>query len=282
MKQIVIFLLGFTLIAPVAKAVVTLPVVEDTYIQANNAGPNGSSATLLTKDGSGSYLRNALLKFSLVGTSSLPVERAYIEIFITDIQSNTTTRKIDAHIIDSTWDEATVKWNDAPAKGDLVGSLTVAPPVAGKWVQLDMTDYFKDNWNSLRLSPEISFSVFQNNGGLAKNYIIASKEYEDLGADPVVNAGDKAAKLTIAFSNPSSLTFDGVDDYVDAVVNVSGNGLDSAFTLEASIYAPSGANNTSTSKGRHGIFGTDYTDAWASPYLGVSDEDEIHYGFRKR
>ncbi len=287
MKRIVYYLLLASLLSSNTFAeIVNLTVSEDTYIQRDNTGPYGTNEALRTKDspGNAAYDRKTLVKYDLSTVTLDTFDRSYIAFYVIDVGTKSSIQRLDVYALTSSWSETTVKWNDlvpaeVPAKpsdagGTLITSIQNANlPDKNNWIRIDVTDYLGANWETLKSEGAVSFCLMQESNDSRQSYDFASKE----------NTGGNTPYLSLASFNDSksSLILDGVDDHFGAGISVSAYNLNSAFTLEAWVYAPSGANTGDPGRGGFGIFGGQGTlaESWSGPYLGIVNSSFLEYGF---
>ncbi|HEY9152202.1 MAG TPA: DNRLRE domain-containing protein [Anaerolineales bacterium] len=108
--------------------------VADAYVNADNPNSNYGQSRSLRVDSS--PVVNSYLRFNVQGLSGKPILRARLLIYA----NSAATRGITVQsVVDNTWVESTINYNNAPAmRNILVNSGYVA---AGSWVTLDVTPY---------------------------------------------------------------------------------------------------------------------------------------------
>ncbi|OLB75036.1 MAG: hypothetical protein AUI14_22180 [Actinobacteria bacterium 13_2_20CM_2_71_6] len=167
---------------------VTVPVGEDSYVQADLATTNFGTATVLktvTSPDSRAYL-----KFSVAGLGGT-VTKATFRVF-TQTSSGT---GYELHAVaDNSWTEAGLIYNNRPAVGGTIGTATNFS--ANTWTSVDVTNYVTGNGT-------FSFEMNATSTSL-KQY--SSKE----GANPaqlvidVAGPANPATKLTVSAGNNQS------------------------------------------------------------------------------
>ena len=127
-----------TLSAPVSQAAtIALTPVADSYVQADQPSVNFGTATTLRVDGS--PVTVAYLKFDVQGLATAPI-KATLKV-VSPISSTT---PINAKsVADTTWTETGVTYNNAPAVGAAVASVT--PSSTNSVMSFDVTSLVKGN-----------------------------------------------------------------------------------------------------------------------------------------
>ncbi|MCD8048290.1 MAG: DNRLRE domain-containing protein [Clostridia bacterium] len=147
---------------------ITLKVEDDTFI--NESDPDtvqSHTSYLLSTSLSGSdpalATRDTLLKFNLADINFSEIKSATLRMYVTQA-TNSSSRTMTAYEIDSSWSGTTATWNNAPAKGEELGSVTFSAGSTG-WKEIDITDYM----NTLDSSTvDLSFRIASST---AANYI---------------------------------------------------------------------------------------------------------------
>jgi len=115
----------------VDEGTLSLPAVEDSYCRGGTYADDnyGHSSTLVVKFVADvSYVRESYVKFDL--SSMLPADGEVMLQF----HHNQTPSPIVLHTVpDDSWDEDTLTWNNAPAKGDSLGTQTDASAAFPQW-----------------------------------------------------------------------------------------------------------------------------------------------------
>jgi len=120
--------------------------VADAYIYQSNPGTNYGSATTLQTDNF--PVEHFLLKFNVSGMSGKTITRARLRLYAVD-SSGIGGKFYRAS--NSTWQEGTVTWNNAPAADTLLASLGSVR--ANNWYEVDVTSLITgDGTYSLRVT----------------------------------------------------------------------------------------------------------------------------------
>lgn len=151
---------GLTVLAqelsPLAAGTWTQRVVasQDTYIQADNAGPFGGNATFTVKGltTSATYNRRALVQFDLSKEAVEAASSIMLNLYVTGQDtSGSASRGLRIYDVGTGWDEAKVKWNDitqSDASLPIVideKTFTAAEVAEGKTASFDVTSYIKNS-----------------------------------------------------------------------------------------------------------------------------------------
>lgn len=126
---------------------------QDTYIQADNAGPFGGNATFTVKGltTSAAYNRRALVRFDLSEEVIEAAGSIVLNLYVTGQDtSGSADRGLRIYDVGTDWDETTVKWNDitqSDASLPIVineKTFTAAEVAEGKTATFDVTSYIKN------------------------------------------------------------------------------------------------------------------------------------------
>jgi hypothetical protein len=128
-------------------AVLTFTPAADTYVQSDlPVSTFGSSVEFVVDD---SPVRDTLLKFNVTGIGTRNVVSAKLRIYCLNPSPFGGTFY---RVSNSTWSEATVNWNNAPA-ADATSLATLGAVAAGSWYEVDVTSLVSgDGTFSLKLS----------------------------------------------------------------------------------------------------------------------------------
>ena len=122
--------------ATVVGSSVTFNPVADNYVDAANTTTNHGTATTLRMDGSPDV--HAYLRFTISGVSG-----TITQVRLLLLANNSDSSGIRAWAVaDSTWNELTQNYTNAPALGSQVASLG---SFAAGWITLDLTSYITGN-----------------------------------------------------------------------------------------------------------------------------------------
>jgi tartrate-resistant acid phosphatase type 5 len=136
---------------PLPNSIYTFDPIADATIRQDLPNSNYGSATTLQTDNS--PVKNFLLKFSVTGVSNRQIVKATLRLYDIDPSS----KGGDFHAMtDTTWNEGTVNWNNAPAADPAIiaslGAVTV-----NNWYEVDVTALIQaDGLHSLRITSTAS------------------------------------------------------------------------------------------------------------------------------
>lgn len=162
-----------------------IPTNADAYVygKSNSVGSNfGTDTTLKVKEDTGTGAdRRAFLKFSLASLASNPTS-ATLE-FLTTSASQAMNYAI-YEVTNDTWSETGITWNNQPALGNLIATVTV--PSGQQTVQVNVTNYIV----AQRSDGVASFAIVgaSNSGSLGD---IFSRESSPINAAELVFIGGR-------------------------------------------------------------------------------------------
>src|SRR5436190_2425503 len=114
-----------------ASEIRTVTPVADSYVSSSSPASNYGSATALRIDGS--PVMRSYLRFNVPALSA-PVNRATLKVYVNRrVSAGITVRSV----ADTSWDERSIKWSNAPAFGGAVGSS--GSSLSAGWVSIDVT-----------------------------------------------------------------------------------------------------------------------------------------------
>jgi len=118
---------------PISGNTFTFTPLDDATISDTNPTTNYGSDVQLSVDNS--PVENFLIKFQVTGLSGLDISKATVKLY----NNNASTKGGDFHpVLDNSWREETVNWNNAPAaETTLIKSL--GSVVVDTWISLDVT-----------------------------------------------------------------------------------------------------------------------------------------------
>ena len=145
--------------------------------------------------------------WTLLKADGSPMRRAYLRFSVTDLAGDVTKATLRLHarrdtplgvdarrVLDNSWDESTITFDNAPAPSGVVESSS-GPVLAGTWIELDVSDFVRE---------EGVYSVAVTGNGSVESYF-ASKEagsevapqlvVETREPDPVSCAGYREARV---------------------------------------------------------------------------------------
>ena len=112
---------------------VTLNPVDDAYVAGELPDDNFGSDVLLDADAS--PVRESYLKFDLRALAPQGVSQARLRMFVTNGSGGSFELR---DVSDSTWTEASITFNNKPAKGNLLAGFTPGT-ATGRWLEVDLT-----------------------------------------------------------------------------------------------------------------------------------------------
>lgn len=224
----------------------TFAPAADAYIYQSNPGTNYGSATTLQVDNS--PIENFLLKFNVSGMTGRTITRARLRLYAVNASAiggrfyRTTN---------TTWQEGTVTWNNAPAASTtLLASLGSVS--AGGWYEVDVTSMITgDGTYSLRVNSTSSDGADYSSreGANPPQLIIETQGLALLAASPTATATSEllatptntetptALDASTATPTPTSTTFSYMplaDSYVNAGSPASNYGAFTALRADGS------------------------------------------------
>jgi hypothetical protein len=109
---------------------------DDSYSRQDHAAKiKGAQTSLSVRGGATSKEKNVYLKFDVSGVTG-PVQSAKLKLYVDDKAPSDAT----AHsVADTTWNEATMTWNNAPAIGASLETITSITPL--NWTEWDVTSH---------------------------------------------------------------------------------------------------------------------------------------------
>lgn len=139
----VVSIVVLTPVDPVATPVISQAFnpTEDAYVQGNGTSDGTGTTFAVKKSSAVSYDRKAYIKFDLGSKfySSTDIKSATLKVYVNSVNG---LYGITAYeVLDDSWNEGGITWNNAPVMGNIIGSMGV--PEAGKYYKLDVTDYVK-------------------------------------------------------------------------------------------------------------------------------------------
>lgn len=157
-------------------------VSEDAFVQ-EGADVNtnfGTRSYMDIKNGTGSYLRKAFLKFDMSGIpADREIESAQLFIYGGVNDSRTQNAGVSVHAVESNnWSETALTWNNMPAIGALLEKISADKEY--QWRQFDVTSFAQsrlklDGQMSLALQGDsdltVTFKSKEGDGGIYKSYL---------------------------------------------------------------------------------------------------------------
>lgn len=245
----ILLLLSFD---PAWAASSTLIPTADAYVQAGNknATKNFGTATSLNVGTSGALAKNydSYLKFDT--TSAPDITTAKLRLYAALSKSGSSIASTAYSVADTAWSETALTWNNKPALGTALGTITVASTTYG-WYEVDVTAYVQSEFAAGR--KVVSFAY--HNSANSTPYITAhSKE------------GVKKPQLIIAYN-------------VAPTVSLTAPAANSTFNAPANITLSANASdsdgNVSTVEFYDGLTllatltAAPYETVWSSAPLGT-------------
>jgi hypothetical protein len=222
---VAMLLIAFLMFSPL----VTLPVwssytsklypTQDSWVEAEYPNDNhGYDTSLRVK--SDSRTRRSYLKFDL---SSVPngktITSVKLYLYCTYADSNPSIQ-VYAHETDDSWDETSITWNNAPAVGSLITSISIGG--TGQYYCWDITPYGQTQYSGDKILSVVVKLLLddptQNNPNLARYF--ASKENTGTSQDPYLEVIYENTPPTASFTysptypvDNDTVTFDASASY---------------------------------------------------------------------
>jgi hypothetical protein len=191
---------SFLLVFPVSSSYTSnICPTHDSWVEAEYPdGNHGSDTSLRVK--SDSRTRRSYLKFDL---SSIPNGKTvtsvkfYLYCTYTDANLNV---QVYVHGTGDNWDESSITWNNAPAVGSLITSMSVGG--TGRYYCWDITPYGQAEYSGDKVLSVVVKLLLddptQNNPNLARYF--ASKEYTGTAQDPYLEVTYENTSPTASFT----------------------------------------------------------------------------------
>ena len=215
--------------APTPPTTLTFNPAADTYVQSDVPTVNFGSANQIIVDNS--PVRHMLLKFTVSAVGTRTVISAKLRLFC---QDGSGVGGAIYRVADTTWNESTVTWNNAPAS-EAVSLAAFGSVAAGNWYEVDVTSLVTgDGTFSMKL---ISTS--------ADGAYYASKE-GTAGFAPQLIVTTNATPSTAVATTTSTATQTPANPATSTATNTATNTLTSTSTPIASSTGTPLATNTAT------------------------------------
>lgn len=204
-RAVVILLVVFLMLSPLlvfsveSSSTSSLYPTNDSWVEAEFPnGSHGYETSLRVK--SDSRTRRSYLKFDL---SSIPngktVTSVRIYLYCTYMDFNPSV-EIYAHETGDNWYESSITWNNAPAVGSLITSISVGG--TGQYYCWDITAYGQTQYSGDKILSVVVKLLLddptQNNPNLARYF--ASKEYSGTTYDPYLEVVYESTSPTASFT----------------------------------------------------------------------------------
>jgi chitodextrinase len=218
-----------TITAPEPPTTLTFNPAADTHVQSDMPTVNFGSANQIIVDNS--PVRNTLLKFTVSAVGTRTVISAKLRLFCED---GSGVGGALYRVTDTTWNESTVTWNNAPAANvNSLGSL--GSVAAGNWYEVDVTSLVTgDGTFSMKLISTSSDGAYY-----------ASKE-GTAGFAPQLIVTTNATQSTAVATTTSTATQTPANPATTTATNIATNTLTSTSTPIASSTGTPLATNTAT------------------------------------
>jgi chitodextrinase len=122
-----------TITTPPPPVNLTFTPSADTYVQSDLPTTNFGSATQVVVDNS--PVRNVLIRFTVSGVGTRQVVSAKLRLYCEDASG---VGGVFYKVVDNSWNEGTVTWNNAPA-ADTSSFATLGAVAAGNWYEVDVS-----------------------------------------------------------------------------------------------------------------------------------------------
>jgi len=191
---------SFLLVFPVSSSYTsnTYP-THDSWVEAEYPSDNhGYDTSLRVK--SDSRTRRSYLKFDLCSIpngKTITSVKLYLYCTLADANPNV---QVYVHGTGDNWDESSITWNNAPAVGSLITSISVGG--TGRYYCLDITPYGRAEYSGDKLLSVVVKLLLddptQNNPNLARYF--AGKEYTGTAQDPYLEVMYENTSPTVSFT----------------------------------------------------------------------------------
>ena len=139
----------------------SINISDDAYV--NQSSPTlktGAGDLIKIKHATGAEMES-FLKFNVTGIDVVTVESATLKIYSTTYYGGQTGNAYIYGVSDNRWGEATLGWNNKPARGNLIAQAGISPSIMNNWVSFDVTSYVTGNGiYSFNLTSDYSEGVF--------------------------------------------------------------------------------------------------------------------------
>jgi hypothetical protein len=162
-----------TVTTPDPASILTFTPTSDTYVQSDTPTTNYGSSTQFVVDNS--PVRNTYLKFNVSGVGTRTVLSAKLRIYCVDPSS---VGGVFYRVADTTWNEGTINWNNAPAS-DTSSLATLGAVTAGNWYEVNVTSLVnKDGTFSFKMTSSSAdgayFSSKEGTAGFAPQLVVTT------------------------------------------------------------------------------------------------------------
>jgi hypothetical protein len=191
--------------------------VHDSYVRGGDYADDnyGTAANLPIKLNSDNLTRESYLKFDLSALSGSGVESAILKVYATAVDPSIKVALYE--VADDSWEETTITWNNKPAAGAHLVSVSLTSADIGQWISIDLTEYANTQFLAdqqmsicLKDSTGVNWAAFSS-----KEDTLHPPELEVIPILPTVqlNTGNseiRAASIAVSpnpFSPSASLNF---------------------------------------------------------------------------
>lgn len=204
----------------VSSSVVDIPMVEevpvkaDSYVRGGSYAGNNLNGSLMEIKQSGSgneqYIRDVWLKFDIEDFSSISSAILHVSGNLSGSSDfNVNVRKV----VDDTWQEGTITWNNAPAASSLIGSFSTPGDTEDVYqdVHIDVTSYIQEQLEANDKTVSFNLSAATSSSNAFK---LIAKEGTGIAAylsvidGSTLNIEDKRMEPQFAmYPNPTQSSF---------------------------------------------------------------------------
>jgi chitodextrinase len=223
---------------PVMPSSMIFIVGADAYVNSVSPTTNYGSAVVLRADSSPDL--HSYLRFTVQGLAGYPIQSVYLRVYA-NTSSNIGINALT--VSDSTWNEYTINYNNAPPLGTLLGSSGAF--VAGGWATVNVTPYItgEGTYNIGIQTPgttSLSFASIESGANAAQlivNVVIPDTEAPSIPAGLSANAAS-ATQVDLAWQASSdNVGVSGYTIYRNGAVLVTASG--SSLTYSDGSVSPS-------------------------------------------
>ena len=200
-----------TVTTPAQSAVIVVTPTADAEIQLDKPTTNFGLAAQFVVDNS--PIKNALLKFTVVGIGTQTVVNAKLRLYCLD---GSPFGGEFHRLVNTSWSEGTVTWNTAPA-ADTEILANLGKVVAGNWYEVDVTSFVNgDGTYGLRVNSTnadgASYSSKEGAAGFAPQLVVTTNGSTSIPTNtPTPTATNTSTPTATPISQGSTLFTDGFE-----------------------------------------------------------------------
>ena len=132
-----------------SETVAVLPSVADTYVQMNSTEDFGAAEKLMVKSAETSkFSRRAFVRFDLSELKISEINKVTLRLYCqlsSTLPSEIKSRDYKLYAVSDDWNEIGMTWDTQPTVGVKVADIDTTAAKKGVWVEVDVTEYVKEN-----------------------------------------------------------------------------------------------------------------------------------------